>query len=118
MVGAQGPPKPPDRPRHLPVTRGPIVCGADGQGLRGPLRSVAVLAGEIVGDRFDAIVGQEDYVHGKPDPEPFLTAAKKLGVDASKCLVFEDADAGIASAKAAKMQWVRVDRAPTVAITL
>ncbi len=59
-------------------------------------------------DCFDALVCAEDYAHGKPDPEPFLTAAKLLHVDPKDCLVFEDADAGIASAKAAGMQWVRV----------
>ena len=59
-------------------------------------------------DKFDAIVGAEDYTHGKPDPEPFLTAAKLLGVAPADCLVFEDADAGIAAAVAAGMKWVRV----------
>lgn len=59
-------------------------------------------------DRFDVIVGAEDYTHGKPDPEPFLLAARLLNVPASECLVFEDAEAGIKSAQAAGMQWVRV----------
>ena len=59
-------------------------------------------------DTFDTEVGAEDYTHGKPDPEPFLTAAKRLHVEPQHCLVFEDADAGIASAAAAGMQWVRV----------
>jgi HAD superfamily hydrolase (TIGR01509 family) len=59
-------------------------------------------------DKFGVIVGAEDYTHGKPDPEPFLTAAARLGVPAKDCLVFEDADAGIAAAEAAGMQWVRI----------
>ena len=59
-------------------------------------------------DEFPVIVGAEDYLHGKPDPEPFLTAAKLLGVAPAECLVFEDADAGIASAEAAGMKWVRI----------
>ena len=57
---------------------------------------------------FPVIVGAEDYAHGKPHPEPFLTAAKRLGVEAKDCLVFEDAEPGIASAEAAGMRWVRV----------
>ena len=57
---------------------------------------------------FDTEVGAEDYTHGKPDPEPFLTAASRLEVLPLHCLVFEDADAGIASAAAAGMPWVRV----------
>jgi len=59
---------------------------------------------------FDLLVGAEDYTRGKPDPEPFLTAAARLKVDPKDCLVFEDANAGIESAKAAGMQWVHVPR--------
>lgn len=59
-------------------------------------------------DRFEVIVGAEDYAHGKPDPEPFLTAAGKLGVPPEHCLVFEDADLGIQAAVAAGMRWVKV----------
>ncbi len=59
-------------------------------------------------DHFPVIVGAEDYTRGKPDPEPFLTAAKLLNVAPADCLVFEDAEAGIASAKAAGMAYVRV----------
>jgi HAD superfamily hydrolase (TIGR01509 family) len=62
-------------------------------------------------DAFPVIVGAEDYAHGKPDPEPFLTAAARLAVEPAECLVFEDADAGIASAEAAGMAWVRVPHA-------
>ncbi|MDF2044681.1 HAD-IA family hydrolase [Microbacterium sp. Kw_RZR3] len=43
----------------------------------------------------------DDVVNGKPHPEPFLTAAARLGVDPSRCLVVEDAPAGIAAARAA-----------------
>jgi len=57
---------------------------------------------------FDALVGAEDYKHGKPDPEPFLTAARLLKVAPADCLVFEDAEAGIKAAEAAGMTWVRV----------
>ena len=64
-------------------------------------------------DRFQVIVGAEDYVHGKPDPEPFLLAAKLLNVAPEKCLVFEDAPQGIAAAKAAHMKWVLVPSTPT-----
>ncbi len=57
---------------------------------------------------FDTIVGMEDYTHGKPDPEPFLLAAERLGVAPADCLVFEDAEAGFHSAEAAGMGLVRV----------
>ena len=64
-------------------------------------------------DRFPVLVGAEDYARGKPDPEPFLVAAARLGVAPVDCLVFEDADAGIQSATSAGMQSVRV---PTRAV--
>ena len=59
-------------------------------------------------DRFKVIVGAEDYSRGKPDPEPFLMAAARLGVQPEDCLVFEDADLGIQAAEAAGMEWVKV----------
>jgi beta-phosphoglucomutase family hydrolase len=58
--------------------------------------------------KFQAIVTVEDYRHGKPAPDPFLEAARQLGIAPEKCLVFEDTTAGIASARAANMQWVLV----------
>jgi beta-phosphoglucomutase-like phosphatase (HAD superfamily) len=59
-------------------------------------------------DRFQKIIGAEDYRQGKPDPEPFLVAAERLGVRPDACLVFEDADLGIEAARRAGMRWVRV----------
>lgn len=57
---------------------------------------------------FDAIVTSEDYVNGKPSPDPYLEAAKRLGVQASGCLVFEDTEIGRQSALAAGMECVLV----------
>lgn len=48
-----------------------------------------------------ALVAAEDVVRGKPDPEPYLTAAARLGVDPTGCVVFEDAPAGVAAGLAA-----------------
>jgi HAD superfamily hydrolase (TIGR01509 family) len=59
-------------------------------------------------DLFDTLVCAGDYEHGKPDPEPFLLAAGRLGVEPAACLVFEDAEAGIRAATAAGMAWVRI----------
>jgi mannitol-1-/sugar-/sorbitol-6-phosphatase len=47
------------------------------------------------------LVTSSDIVRGKPDPEPYLKGAEKLGVPAEKCLVLEDAPAGIRSGKSA-----------------
>jgi len=59
--------------------------------------------------KFQVIVTVEDYRRGKPAPDPFLEAARQLGVPPERCLVFEDTTAGVASARAANMQWVLVD---------
>lgn len=61
-----------------------------------------------LGDFFADIVSAEDVKKGKPDPEVFLTAAKKIGVEPANSVVFEDALVGIAAAKAAGMRVVAV----------
>ena len=49
----------------------------------------------------ERLVTSTDVTHGKPNPEPFLKAAAKLGFPASACVVLEDAPAGIRAGKAA-----------------
>jgi len=60
---------------------------------------------------FDAIVDGTMIEHSKPHPEIFLLTAKKLGVKPDECLVFEDAEAGVAAALAAGMKCVGVGNA-------
>jgi beta-phosphoglucomutase len=57
---------------------------------------------------FQAIVAMEDTTKGKPDPQVFLIAASKLGIPPERCVVFEDAVAGVQAAKAGKMKCVAV----------
>ena len=66
--------------------------------------SVPIATARLAAAGFDApdvFVTVDDVVNGKPDPEPFLTAAARLGVDPARCLVVEDAAAGIIAARAA-----------------
>lgn len=54
---------------------------------------------ESVGaSRFAVSIAGDEVTHGKPDPEPYLTAARRLGVVPARCVVLEDAPAGLASA--------------------
>ncbi len=55
---------------------------------------------------FDTVVCAEDITRSKPDPEIFLTAAKKLGVDPAECIVIEDAKLGIEAATRAGMKCI------------
>ncbi|SEJ82007.1 beta-phosphoglucomutase [Propionispira arboris] len=57
---------------------------------------------------FNAVVDGNQIKNSKPDPEVFLLAAKALGVEPLKCVVIEDADAGIKAALAAEMKAVAV----------
>lgn len=59
-------------------------------------------------DLFDTIVTRDDVVNPKPHPEPYLTAAKRLGVEPTRCLALEDSFAGVRAAHAAGMQTIMV----------
>ncbi|MDD2676986.1 MAG: HAD family phosphatase [Methylacidiphilaceae bacterium] len=63
---------------------------------------------------FPTIVAAEDVSRGKPDPEVFLAAADRLGVPPHRCVVFEDAPAGVEAGKRAGMKVVALTttRAP------
>lgn len=58
----------------------------------------------------EVLVCADDTERGKPFPDPFLLAAQQLGVAPERCMVFEDGVPGVEAAKAAGMQWVRVDQ--------
>jgi beta-phosphoglucomutase-like phosphatase (HAD superfamily) len=76
----------------------------------GGTRVVAEKTLQAVGisDLFDEVVTANDVECGKPAPDIFLEAAKRLGVEAKNCLAFEDAPAGIIAAQSAGMQVVTV----------
>ena len=64
---------------------------------------------------FDVIVSSEDVTRGKPEPDVFLTAAARLAVAPSRCVVVEDAAAGVEAACRAGMRSVGVNRTVTLA---
>lgn len=63
-------------------------------------------------DAFQQIVTADDVVHGKPAPDIFLESARRIGVPAAQCLVFEDADNGIVAATAAGMESIDIRKYP------
>jgi len=79
-----------------------VVSGSTRESVTRSLNALGIL------HLFDTMVCAGDYTRGKPDPEPFLVAAERLGVAPADCLVFEDAEAGIRSAIDAGMAWVRI----------
>jgi beta-phosphoglucomutase-like phosphatase (HAD superfamily) len=66
----------------------------------------AVLARTGLG--FDALVCADDVSVTKPDPEPYLLAAKLLGADPARCVALEDSPNGVASAEAAGYRVIAV----------
>jgi beta-phosphoglucomutase-like phosphatase (HAD superfamily) len=62
---------------------------------------------------FPIVVTADDVQHGKPAPDMFLLAARRMGVPPGQCLVFEDGEPGIQAAQAAGMKWVFVPSRPS-----
>ncbi|MET9793277.1 HAD family hydrolase [Streptomyces canus] len=82
----------------LPADRWAVVTSAT--------RRLAEARLEAVGILPKTLVAADDVTRGKPDPEPYLLAARELGVDPARCVVFEDAPAGLRAGQAAGMTTV------------
>jgi HAD superfamily hydrolase (TIGR01509 family) len=91
---------------HIDAQRGLIPFAVVSGGRTGSV--VRSLTTVNLLDRFEIIVGAEDYTNSKPAPDAFLLAAQRLGIAPERCLVFEDTDLGIQAATAAGMASVRV----------
>ena len=76
-------------------------------------RATALLERAGLAGRFHAIVCGDDITRGKPAPDIFLVAARRLDAPATSCLVLEDSEPGVRAAHAARMKTVLVpDLAP------
>lgn len=85
----------------LPAARWALVTSASQRVARHRLASAGLPLPRL-------LIGAEDVVRGKPDPEPYLLGASRLGLAPADCLVFEDAAAGIQSALQAGCQVVQI----------
>jgi len=90
--------------RSLAASGVPMAIGSSG-----PRENIdLVLAGMGVADLIEVIVSADDVTRGKPDPQVFALACERLGLAASRCVVIEDAPAGVEAAKAAGAKAVAV----------
>jgi HAD superfamily hydrolase (TIGR01509 family) len=79
-----------------------VVSGSTRESVTKSLEVLGIL------DKFETLVCAGEYANSKPHPEPFLTAAKNLGIATQDCLVFEDTEMGIQAATAAGMASVKI----------
>jgi HAD superfamily hydrolase (TIGR01509 family) len=84
---------------HIPFA---VVSGSTRDSVTRSLNALGIL------EKFDTLVCAGDYTKSKPDPEPFLIAAERLGVAPEDCLVFEDTEMGIQAATDAGMVSVKI----------
>ncbi|MGW3358393.1 HAD family hydrolase [Streptomyces bungoensis] len=82
----------------VPADRWAVVTSATRRLAEARLDAVGILP--------KTLIAADDITRGKPDPEPYLLAARQLGVDPARCVVFEDAPAGLQSGRAAGMTTV------------
>ncbi|MET9379680.1 HAD family hydrolase [Streptomyces sp. NPDC002928] len=82
----------------LPADRWAVVTSATLRLAEARLGAVGILP--------KTLIAADDITRGKPDPEPYLLAARRLGVDPAHCVVFEDAPAGLRAGRAAGMTTV------------
>ncbi|MBC2837854.1 beta-phosphoglucomutase [Robiginitalea sp. SC105] len=80
----------------------PMALGSASKNARPILEKVGLLS------YFETIVDGNEVVRAKPDPQVFLLAAERLGVPPERCVVFEDALAGIEAANAAGMMSIGI----------
>lgn len=82
----------------VPADRWAVVTSATRRLAEARLDAVGILP--------KTLVAADDITRGKPDPEPYLLAARQLGVDPAPRVVFEDAPAGLQAGRAAGMTTV------------
>lgn len=87
-------------------SRGRVPMAVVTGGYRDVCRQILDRVG--IADCFDTIVASEDTQRHKPDPDPFLEAARRLGARPERCVVWEDSGLGIEAARRAGMQWIDV----------
>ncbi|MER6950095.1 HAD family phosphatase [Nonomuraea sp. NPDC000554] len=96
-------------PGALPLLRGLAAAAVPTALVTASPRAIADLVLPRLGHRFDQIVTAEDTPRGKPHPDPYLEAARRLAVLPERCVAIEDSPTGIAAATAAGCRVLVVD---------
>lgn len=92
-----------------------LLEGLRAEGVRCALVSMSfrellqIVVDQLPEGTFDVIVAGDEVERGKPDPEPYLTAASHLGVDVTECIVVEDSPTGTAAGVASGAAVVAVE---------
>lgn len=73
-----------------------------------PAAIKAILTGSGLAAHLTTVVSADEVAHGKPAPDVFLEAARRLGADPADCVVLEDAAPGAAAAHAAGMRCIAI----------
>jgi beta-phosphoglucomutase len=81
-----------------------MAIGSSGPAENVDLARNCLPGGELIRETVNGM----EVTHGKPDPEVFLTAARKLGIEPARCAVVEDAPAGVEAARRAQMTAVAI----------
>jgi HAD superfamily hydrolase (TIGR01509 family) len=90
------------RPGAVPLLRAVRAAGIPTALVTSTARVLVEVALETLGrDSFDVVVCGDEVIAVKPDPAPYLTAARLLGVPINRCVAVEDSPPGVASAFAA-----------------
>ncbi|MER7480661.1 HAD family phosphatase [Streptomyces sp. NPDC126510] len=97
---------------ELLATEGVPMAVASGSS---PEAIAAVLTGTGLDTRLHTVVSADEVEHGKPAPDVFLEAARRLGAAPSDCVVLEDAAPGAAAAHAAGMRCIAIPYVPAQA---
>jgi HAD superfamily hydrolase (TIGR01509 family) len=93
---------------HLINHAGKVKIGVVSGGNRNSVQKTLEVLG--IAHLVEVLVCAGETPHGKPYADPFLAAAEQLGVEPRHCLVFEDGEPGVQAARAAGMQWIRIDK--------
>ncbi|KOX04413.1 hydrolase [Streptomyces sp. NRRL B-1140] len=97
---------------ELLATEGVPMAVASGSS---PEAIAAVLTGTGLDARLQTVVSADEVAHGKPAPDVFLEAARRLGAAPDDCVVLEDAAPGAAAAHAAGMRCIAIPYVPAQA---